>query len=180
MAVSTQDVNTILVRLDPDIASLTKYFPASCRSEIQQEMRIKLWKKMSSEFEELEHTTDDLEALARRLLFYTTILASKHVRKNIFTYNRRHVGLDAIAATSDSSHFLPKDPFKMIDFQADLPKYREVLKDKEYQLFKYLIETGHDFSNFDGIARQFGYTGKGSAKYILTKIAEKLIKFHGQ
>lgn len=178
MTVNVEDVNQILLLLDPDIKALTRYFPLTQRDEIQQEIRINLWRKMTSEFAEVEHTLDDLEAFARKLLFYACILASKHIRKNKLNYSKRHVALDAIPATADSSYYFPTDPLKMVDFATDLPKYEQVLKPKEFALFKYLVETGHDFNNFDGIARQFGYTGKGSAKYILTKIAEKLIKFH--
>jgi hypothetical protein len=137
---------------------------------VKQEIRIKLWQKMNVQFGEIPHTKEDLEVFCRGYIFVVAILAGKIVRKSIVKDRKRHANIDYY------NFSVPSD-YKEIDFKIDIAKYKKVLDTREFQIFEYLCEIGHDFSNFDSISRQLGYTGKGSAKYNLTNIAKKIYKY---
>ena len=65
-----------------------------------------------------------------------------------------------------------------IDFSIDFPKYEKIFTEKEFKLFKYLVDTDNEFSNFDALSREWGYTGKGTSKYNLEIMAKKIVSFY--
>lgn len=170
---SNDIINNVLVRLEQNLTNVVKYYKLYMRDEIKQETRIRLWKMMAFAVEDNSSTTEEeLFELCSNHIYSMSIYCSKLVRiKEYYNYHKHIVPIDDF-------EFPITENVKAIFCEIDLEKYKTVLNKKEFKILQYLYETDYSFVNFDEISRQLGYTGKGSFKYLLTKIAEKINEFN--
>lgn len=141
------------------------------REEIKQDIRLRLWHMMNANFFDLEYTKDELEQFCIEHAYGIAMLCSKSLVASRSKYNKRHENIDNIFMSSPTE--IPH-----IEFFIDFDRYKKILTPKELQIFQYLVETGNSIKNFDSVSRQLGYTGKGSSKYNLIKIAKKVLEFN--
>lgn len=177
-------INLILLGLEKDLKKISLRLNSDLKDQICQEIRIKLWRFIDNRFSDLledpDYDTDDENYIAEfckpfmnstMTTYCSMIIFNKHQK-----YNKRHVNIESLE-TEDRYDSFRKDwesDLNKVDFEIDFSKYKEFLSDKQYKLLKYIVDTGNPINNFDALSREFGYTAKGSAKYNLEKIAQKI------
>ena len=166
--------NKILIKVEPNIESLTNRFSYRYRDSIAQETRIKVWEFVSKKYNEDESISFEsvLAQLIARL-HIIVIFASKTMIRQISKFDKRFADIT-------NASLLVSDDYSRIDFEVDFKHYRSFLSERDFEILRYLFSVDDSFKNFDNISRQLGYYGKGASKYRLLKIAEKILDFNSR
>lgn len=162
-------INEIISEFDNEIKKSVRIFDINLRDEICQEIRIMLWKMLSKRLPE-ESTKEEMTKYVQDYFQSVVWFSSKPVSRKKYKEEKRNVILN-----SDVDTYYKDNSIERInDFSIDLSKYEKILTKKEIAILRYILETDNDFSNFDSLSRQLGYSGKGSSKYNLKKISKKM------
>ena len=164
----------ILLKIEPNLTSLTNRFSTRYRDDITQEARIKSWEFIRKKLEEdPKIAQEEILIQLREKLHIIVIFASKTMMRQINKFDKRFMDIT-------DSDIMINDNHDMIDFTADFEHYRSFLSKKDFEILNYLFSVDESFSNFDNISRQLGYTGKGASKYRLLQIAQKILEFRSK
>lgn len=173
-----QIINKVLIDIESDIIRISKKFSLDIRDDVCQDVRIKLWKLMERNYPNSENI-EELLTFCKLYVYSVSVYCSKPILRKKYKEEKRNLpidqSMDLYECFQKNTHGTNVDK---IAFYIDFEKYKNILSEKEFRFFQYLVDTDNDFSNFDALSREWGYTGKGTSKYNLENIAKKIFSFH--
>jgi hypothetical protein len=169
------DYNKILLTLDPIIKDITKFYRANYRDDIQQEIRIRLWNLMLAIPANEPKTYEDLIEFCKGYVYSVAMFSSKIVCQPDRKHQNRYIDIEQY---DNDSRLSVEDSHEMLDYELRSNKYKHILTEQEYAIFKYLESSDETFKNLDAISKQFGYSGRGTITHHLKRIATKILEFN--
>lgn len=147
-------------------------FDINVRDDIAQEMRIKIWKYLTIRLP-VDASVEEMEKYITDYFYSISWLSSKQIYRKKIRDDKRYVQC-GLSVGIEEAEYSGNEIEKKLSTDVDISKYADVLSKKELVILKYILDTENDFSNFDSLSRQLGYTGKGSSKYNIKKIVNKI------
>jgi hypothetical protein len=156
--------------------------PKCIRDEVIQEIRIKLWGFLIIYCKEhkIRSNKDRLDnnELAKNIVKYigNALRNAQHtVKTRRYKYN--FFPIDAVPNEDLAVGPLQYIGHELAETKDTLNKLMACLDDEEKFIVNYMLFTNNIEDNNDKLMRQLGYTGKGSVKYILNKIQQKMLAY---
>lgn len=171
--ITNEQINDIIIILEPEILAISNRFAIKFRDDIQQETRLKIWKYLVDTYKEEPIVIKDAVQYARDNLYFLGLMSSKMVIRQYTKNDKRYTDIT-------NMDFPMVDNQEMVDFAIDCKKYSKILSKKEMLIVEYLFSANEQFTNFDNISRQLGLTGKGASRYTLNVIAKKILNYRSK
>lgn len=168
--ITSKMLNKLIVECEPMIKRATVKIPHYMKDEVQQEMRIKIWRLIENKYD----GTGDVQDFVVQSIG-SVYKSSKNTIGLKFSKNQRFLPLKAAQSV------MIKPEVELLRSNKEKKKiFDQLIKcldEHEKFILQYMIITGNINPNYDMLMRQLGYTGKGSIRYILDGIKTKMTQF---